>query len=187
MKRWALIAVGLGLTLAGPAGAQLAPDSNAPIDITADELEVINAQCVAVWRGGAEALQETSRLRADEIRIYNKAGVTKPAAAGEAAETSCGELERIEARGNVYYVTPQRRVRGDNGVYVATGETLTMTGNVVAAQGKNVLQGETLIVQVKTGEARMDTPIKGRNKPGRVRGVFYPSEKGEQAAAPAAR
>jgi hypothetical protein len=28
-----------------------------------------------------------------------------------------------------------------------------------------------------TGQAQMETGVRGRNKPGRVRGVFYPSDK----------
>src|SRR5439155_15407029 len=44
--------------LAGPAAAQLATGSSAPVDITADELETTNGACTSIWRGHAEALQE---------------------------------------------------------------------------------------------------------------------------------
>ena len=60
----AIVALGLGLALAPVAQAQLARNSKAPVDITADQLELVNSQCSAVYSGGAEALQETSRLRA---------------------------------------------------------------------------------------------------------------------------
>jgi lipopolysaccharide export system protein LptA len=185
MRRWALIAAGLALALNGTAQAQIATNSDAPVDITADELEVVNAQCLAVWRGAAEALQDRSRLRADVLRIFNKplAGA-KTTASPVPAGGNCGPLERMEAEGNVFYVTPTQRVRGDNAVYAAAPETITITGDVVATQGKNVLSGERLVIQVKTGEARMETSVKGRNKPGRVRGVFYPDETREGGSAP---
>ena len=77
--------------------------------------------------------------------------------------------------GNVYYVTGDRRVRGDNADYDVAGETIVITGDVIAAQGPNVLRGRRLVVNTKTGEAQMQSDVKGRNKPGRVRGVFYPN------------
>lgn len=165
-------ALAAGLLGAVPAAAQLSRDSSAPVDLTADELEVANAQCVAIWRGSAEALQADSRLRADVLKIYNQVGSARPAG----GSSSCGPVRRMEAQGNVFYVTPQQRVRGDAAVYEAASETIVMTGDVVAAQGRNVLRGERMVIHVKTGEAQMQTSVKGRNRPGRVRGVFYPNQ-----------
>lgn len=180
-KRWAALALATAVLAAGPSAAQIARNSDAPVDMTADELEVVNAQCLAIWRGSAEALQDNARLRADVLKIYNKPG-TKPGA--NAADRNCGPLDRMEAQGNVYYVTPAQRVRSDAAVYDAASDTITMTGDVVAAQGKNVLRGQRLVIKVSTGEAQMQTSNKGRNAPNRVRGVYFPKDK---QAAPAAK
>ena len=96
MKQWAAGAFACGLIAAGPAAAQLAQNSDAPVDITADELEVINAQCLATYSGGAEALQDTVRLRADVLKIYYKPNPSaKPGGTGQA----CGnQLDRMEAK-----------------------------------------------------------------------------------------
>lgn len=164
--------------LATPAAAQLARNSDAPVDLTADELEVLNAQCLSIWRGSAEALQDQSRLRADVLKtFFQVTGSTRTASASSA---NCGALSRIEAEGNVFYVTPEQRVRGRNAVYDAANETITVTGDVVAAQGQNVLRGERLVINVRTGQAQMQTDVKGRGKPGRVRGVFYPEQQQAQ-------
>jgi lipopolysaccharide export system protein LptA len=182
MKRWAAVALAAGLLSAAPAWAQLAQNSDAPVDMTADELAVVHAQCLAIWRGSAEALQDNSRLRADILKIYNKSrGPAKPGATNQ----SCGALDHMEAQGNVFYVTPQQRVRGNAATYEAGSDTITFTGDVVAAQGQNVIRGERLVITVSTGQAQMQTDVKGRNKPGRVRGVFYPNQH-QTAANPAA-
>lgn len=160
---WA-IAAAFGLLAAGPANAQLAGNSSAPIDITADEAEVINSQCLAIWRGAAEALQDRTRLRADTIRVHS-------AKQGD----GCGATERLEAQGNVYYVTTEQAVRADNAVYASGAETITLTGGVIIVQGKNVARGERLVVNVETGQAEMTSAARGRGNPNRVRGVFYPS------------
>lgn len=172
------LAAAIALALCGPAAAQLARNSNAPVDITADELEVIQNQCQAIWRGSAEALQETSRLRADVLRIFTKSGAAK---AGS-TNASCGEVERMEAQGSVYYVTPQQRVRSNAATYLASSETITMTGDVVAAQGQNVIRGERMIINTKTGEGQMVGQTTGRNQQNRVRGVFYPKSDNNQPA-----
>jgi lipopolysaccharide export system protein LptA len=181
-------AIAVGMAAVSPAAAQLARggnNSNAPIDLTADELEVTNAQCLSVWRGSAEALQADARLRTDVLKIYGTVGPTKPGGNGP----SCGATSRIEALGNVYYVTPLQRIRGDNATYDKASDLMVVTGDVVAVQGKNVLRGQRMVIHVKTGEAQMQTDVKGRNKPGRVRGVFYPNDQptpAGQTAAPAA-
>ncbi|MCC7268496.1 MAG: organic solvent tolerance protein OstA [Caulobacteraceae bacterium] len=180
MKLGASLLCAAVLAAAGAAQARQGIDADAPIDITADELEVLNNPCLMIWKGGAEALQGPARLRADTLRAFAevKAGA-KPAAAsgGAPGGGNCGATERLEAVGNVYYVTGDRRVRGDSGVYDVAAETITITGDVVAAQGQNVLRGRKMVVNTRTGEARMQSDVTGRNKPGRVRGVFYPASR----------
>ncbi len=164
MKRIWAMAAAAGLLAAGQANAQLSRNSSAPIDITADEAEVINSQCLAIWRGAAEALQDRTRLRADTIRVHS-------AKRGD----GCGSTERLEAEGNVYYVTADQAVRANNAVYTASSDTITLTGDVIIVQGKNVARGERLVVNVESGQAEMSSSARGRGNPNRVRGVFYPS------------
>ena len=182
MKALVTITVFAGALLGAlPAAAQgLDPNSDAPFDITADELEVQNKACVSVWRGKAEALQGQARLRADLLRAIFQ---TKPGASSATGTGACGDLLRIEAEGSVYYVTAKgQRVRGDAGVYDAIGETVTMTGDVVAVQDQNVMRGSRMIFNSKTGEGRMLGNATGRNQGARPRGVFYPSKKSESAS-----
>jgi lipopolysaccharide export system protein LptA len=175
-----LAGLALALMAAGPAAAQLSQNSSGPIDITSDELST--GQCVSTWSGSAEALQDASRLRADTLKAFFQNKDPKPGA----TSSNCGDLIRMEAQGSVYYVTPSQRVRSNNAVYEATSDTIIMTGDVVAVQGQNVLRGERLVINTKTGQGQMQTNVKGRNKPGRVRGVFYPKQQ-QQASAPAAQ
>lgn len=176
MKHFVLTtALAAALLAAGPASAQLARNSDAPIDITADELEVAQTGCSSVWRGDAEALQADTRLRANVLKAF-----FQPRAGGTGSG-ACGDLIRMEAEGAVYYVTPQQRVRADAAIYDAAGESLVMSGDVVAVQGQNVLRGSRMIVDLKTNRGRMLGSATGRNQAGRPRGVFYPSQKSDPA------
>lgn len=162
--------------LATPAAAQLARNSDAPVDITADELEVAQNQCTSIWRGNAEAMQADSRLRANVLKATFATRANRPAG-GAGATGACGDLLRMEAEGQVFYVTPQQRVRGDAATYDANSDTIVMTGDVVAVQGQNVLRGARMVFNLKTGEGRMVGAASGRNAAARPRGVFFPSKK----------
>ena len=176
-----LTVLAAALVSGAPAFAQgLAPSSDGPVDITADELEVQNKECISIWRGKAEALQGTSRLRADVLKAYMR---PKGGSGGAMGTGACGDLLKMEAQGSVYYVTPQQRVRGDAATYDAQNDTVVVTGDVIAAQGQNVLRGTRMVFNTKTGEGRMVGNATGRNQPARPRGVFYPDKKTDQPQA----
>lgn len=170
LPTFASLALALALAAPGLAAAQIAPAGHGPVDVTADQLEVQQGQCLADWSGNAEALQDTSRLRADSLKIFNKP------LGGANGGQSCGPLERMEADGQVYYVTPNQVVKADHAVYTAADTTIVMTGDVVAAQGKNVVAGSKLVVNTSTGVATMVTGVTGRGAKGRVRGVLFPDQ-----------
>jgi lipopolysaccharide export system protein LptA len=154
---------GAATMLAGAAQAQIAPKSNAPIDIAADQSEAFTSECRVVWSGDVEALQAKTRLRASRLSVFS---VRK----GD----GCGATQKLVADGEVFYVTAERIVRADNAVYLATGETITLTGNVVVVQGRNVARADRVVIDLQAGQSQMISNQKGRANPRRVRGVFYP-------------
>jgi lipopolysaccharide export system protein LptA len=168
---------------APPSHAQIAPEGKGPVDITADQLTGHNKDCEAIYSGNAEALQGTSRLRANVMNFFNKK-VPNPHPGGNPdANQNCGDLERMEAHGNVFYVTPDRVVKGDDAVYTADNTTIVMTGTeVVATQGKNVISGTRLTINTTTGESTMINERTGRGDGKRVRTVIYPQDKNPGAA-----
>ena len=166
------------LAVGGSAGAQVNTNSKAPIDITANEAEVVNSRCVAIWRGDAEALQDQTRLRADTITVY-----ARQRGVGANGQPACGATDHIEAEGHVYYVTPQQNARGDRAVYSSGADQVVITGHVIVVQGENVARGDRLTIKISTREARMESTAKGAGKPNRVRGVFFPAQNDAPAAA----
>ena len=178
----AALTVAAGVLAAQPAAAQLAKSSRGPIDVTADQLETHNADCVSVWSGSAEALQDTSRLRSDVMIAHLEVKKGKAGAAtGAASGSACGDMISLEAKGNVYYVsTDGRRVHGDNGFYDATTKIMTITGDVTAVQGQNVMRGTKMVYNTDTGEGHVEGSSKGAGAKNRPRGVFY--SKDDQSA-----
>ena len=144
-----------GVLAAAPAGAQ----SNAgdqPVMFGANTGEY-RANGFAL-RGAAEVLQGDNRLRADAID----------------GTSSDGALQRVEASGNVYFVTPTQTIRGDRAVYTLGNGDVVVSGDVVMTQGRNVLTGGRLVYNVRTEQARMEgAPRAGSGS--RIQGVLYPS------------
>ena len=173
-----------GLLLAGailaatPVAAQFAAGGG-PIDITANELELVDAQHLAIWRGDVEALQNRNRMRADVLNIYfagtPAAPGAKGGASGGAPGRNWGKVQRVEAEGNVFYISPTQTARGDHGLYLQGSDTITITGDVVVAQGQSVVHGDKLLIDLKTNRATMVSDARGGAK-GRVRGIFYPND-----------
>lgn len=158
------------------ARAQIVTGSKDPIDITADQAEVVQSKCTATWRGSAEAVQGDARLRADAITVYSA-----PKGVGADGQAACGGTQRIVAEGHVYYVTPQQNARGDHAVYTTASDLIVLTGNVIVVQGNDVARGDKLTIQVSTKVATMESGVTGSGKAGRVRGVFYPDKKDDAA------
>lgn len=176
--RPALVALGLlGFAAAAAAqdggflGAMGEPiDTTAPIEISADTLEVLQADQVAIFSGNVDALQGDLRLQAAELRVHYDSG-----------SGTGGEISRLDANGAVHVSSAGETARGDHAIYNVLEEQVTMEGNVVLTQGENVIQGNRLTIDLTTGRSRIEGGVPGTvdpadsgdgESPGRVRGVF---------------
>ncbi len=167
------------LAAAAPACAQFA-SGGGPIAMAADELELIDAKHLAIWRGSVDAVQGGNRVRADQISIYFSGKPTARAtdSSGPAPGKNWGRVEKVEAEGNVFFISPSQTARGDHGLYQAGSDSITITGDVIVAQGSSVVHGDKLVIDLKTNQAKMVADDQTR-----VRGVFYPSKAGATGAA----
>lgn len=111
-------------------------------------------------RGRAEVIQGQNRLRADVI-------------SGSGVDSG---VERIEASGNVYFVTPDQTIRGDRAVYTPADNLVVVTGDVIVTQGQNVMTGGRLTYNTETQAVTMAGGATSNG--GRIRGVFYPERSG---------
>lgn len=150
------------------AGASAHAQTPAPdfVDISSERQEILDQDDRAVFSGNVNAIRGDTRLRADEAQAF----------LARNPQTGQRRIERIEARGDVFYVTPAETARGDRGVYDLDTEVITLTGGVVLTQGCNVSTGQELVINLRTGISRLT----GGN--GRVRSLFF-SESSEAAAA----
>ena len=140
------------------------PNSDQPIEINADSLEVQEKERIAVFRGNVDAIQGDIHLRADELKVHYQGG-------GKSTAKASGTITRIDATGRVFVSSPSETAQGDTGVYDVDARQITLTGRVVLTRGENVIRGQRLVMNMESGKSR----IEGGD--GRVQGLFVPSKK----------
>jgi lipopolysaccharide export system protein LptA len=170
-RTWIIGLAALAALGVGAAQAQISPKGG-PIDITADHSSADNNAHMATYQGKVEVLQGENRMRSDTLNVFFKQRAGTPAASSNNAgpASTWGGIDRIEAVGNVYFVTPTQVIRGDHALYTQDSDTLVVTGQVVLTQGQNVMRGTRLTYVRSTGKSTMDSDS------GRVRAVFFPDK-----------
>lgn len=133
------------------ASAQFAFGGDAPIKVDADKIEYDGR--LTILTGQVEVIQEGTRILADRMELYR----------AQLGGGRLGDVTRIDAIGNFYYIAPDQKVRGEKGVYMQAADTLTVTGNVVLGDDTgNVGTSDRFVYNLTTREAVLEGTCTGR-------------------------
>jgi lipopolysaccharide export system protein LptA len=155
----------LAALLAAPSAHAQLSENGGPVSYSADNLEYFDGEHRLVLTGDVDIVQNDARLRADHITLYFSQSTGGQQGQGLAS----GDIERMIAEGEVYYVRPSQSARGNRAVYEVNNDSVTFSGNVVVASEENVIRGETLVLQIGSRRTTIRPDASGR-----VRGVFVP-------------
>lgn len=191
----------LALLLASPVTAQsptfggLSESSDEPIDIESDVLVVHDSKKYATFKGNVKAVQGTTTLRASELDVHYVGGrdelgapgsgpkaentrAAPPAAGASGGGADSTRITKIEAKGDVVITSEDdQTTTSDWALYDVPTQMVTVGGNVVLTQGQNVLKGDRLVIDLKTGESRFEN-TGNTTAGGRIRALFMPKEGG---------
>lgn len=138
-------------------------DSNAPVNFSADRIEVQDRADRVVVAGNVHVTQGEMILDSDRMTVayHNSSGIS---------------IDRIDASGNVRIRRGDERARGDVAIYDLNSRIITMLGNVELNQGSNRLTGGRLVMDLKSGRSTVDGKAAGapgvKQGGGRVSGTF---------------
>lgn len=143
-----LVALAQGATVAF---GGLKQDTSLPVEISADQLSVNQADGSATFAGNVLVGQGEMRLSAGSVRVeYGQDGKS---------------ITRLHATGGVTLANRTEAAESREAVYtIATGEVV-MTGDVMLTQGQSALSGQKLVIDLKAGTGVME---------GRVQTIFVP-------------
>jgi len=148
-----------------------------PVHIEAATLEVRDKQKEATFSGDVRVKQGDTAMRCKSLVVFyegSPGASAEPAQAMTAAKPGPGgeqRIKRLEARGGVVVTQKEQTASGDLGIFDMKTNTVTLTGNVIMTQGKNVLRGDRLVVDLTSGVSRVES---GKGGSGRVQGLFIP-------------
>ncbi len=176
---FAVVAV---LLAAGTAQAQTFSDAFAgfgsndgePIEIEASELRVEDKNSTATFVGDVVVTQGETSLKTQRLKVYYAGS------GADKAETAVQQkISRLEAEGGVFISSKDQTAKGDQASFDMTREIMEMTGKeVVLSQGPNVVVGNKLVVNLKTGKANLTAgsgKVSGQGDGSRVKVRIQPN------------
>ena len=148
-------------TQSGGNSALKGHDSSAPVDVSADRIEVQDRADRAVFVGNVRAKQGALTLDTARLTIAYSSG-------GEGIQ-----IQRLDAAGGVVVTSPSEKAKGNFGIYDLNRKLITLIGNVQLTRGANQIFGQRLTIDLDSGRAVVDGGPPGVNQSGgRVRGHF---------------
>ncbi len=143
------------------AGLRFRTDPNAPIEIDADILDVDDKARTATFRGDVHAVQGDFSIRTVElVATYSgQAGVNLLQEQPNAeAKGGAAQLQRVQARKKVVVTSKDdHSATGDWADFDVKANTVVLGGDVTLTQGRNVVRGPRLVIDMTTGLSRMET------------------------------
>lgn len=139
-------------------------DSNAPVDVAADRIELQGRADRAVMSGNVNVRQGDLTLTSQRLTVaYSRTGGT--------------QIQRLDASGGVTVRSPSETARGEFAIYDLTRRVITMIGGVVLTRGQSEVRGGRLVISLDTGRATVDGSAVGGStgtgsQGGRVTGRF---------------
>jgi lipopolysaccharide export system protein LptA len=174
MKRLILAIAGLStLPLASWAVAQGAVsalkghNSDAPIDVAADRIEVQDRADRAIFGGNVHVRQAELTLDTERLTVaYTNAGGV--------------QIRRLDASGGVTVRSPTETAKGNFGVYDLDRKLITLIGAVRLDRGESQINGQRLTIDLNSGRAVVDGGLAGVGQSGgRVTGHFTVPKRGQ--------
>ncbi len=141
-----------------------------PIKIHADRLTINGDANWAEFTGKVKVVQGKTTIAAERLRIYYKG---KAEAKTDQVSPRGGELEKIEAYGNVRITMDNRVAVTPKAVYSTADQTLTLEG-----EGSRLQSGRDTIVGKKIVFFRREGRIRVTGSPGKQVEAIIFSEKG---------
>jgi len=179
--------VGAGAAVAQPAKGPpnalqgFSQNRDQPVHIEAATLEVRDKDKIATFSGNVHVQQGDTDMHCKTLVVFyeqdgdTKKGQGKPMQTDTPGPGGNQKIKKLEARGGVIVKQKDQTATGQLGMFDMKNNTVTLTGDVVMTQGKNVLRGDKLVVDLASGVSRVES---ARNGKGRVQGLFMPGSGG---------
>lgn len=151
---------------------------NEPIEITSDRMEAFNEKKMVVFSGNATAIQGDIVLMSDKLFFYYKNEPGKKDKIGTKEIETSGDLDKIEAKGNVVITQKERLATSEEAYFNQESGQIVMTENAFLREGRNTVTGCKVIVYINEDRGSVVPCTQGKDE--RVKAVIYPQQNKEE-------
>lgn len=145
------------------------------IEIVSDTTVIIYDKNEAIFSGNVIAKHGDTQINTDEMKIIyaSRQGGSKEGKKYNEDILSIPKIKKIQFIGNVFIKTSKEQASSRNGEYDLANATLVLWGDVLLKKDSNILVGDRLVYDKKTGRGLMmvDKNIAKKSKK-RVRAIL---------------
>ncbi|MBL0317918.1 MAG: lipopolysaccharide transport periplasmic protein LptA [Alphaproteobacteria bacterium] len=161
------------MALTSPLALAAEKDSSKPVEINSDSLSVNQEKHLATFLGNVEAVQGSVIIRSEKMIVHYR---------DKKDNNDQSAVSLIEVIGKVFLTTEKETASGRQGEYNVDKKLVTLDGNVILTQGKNVIKGDHLVYNMATGKSELTSApgtAGATTHKGRVHGVFIPDKQNQ--------
>lgn len=127
-------------------------DTTLPVQVTADQLAVNNADGTAVFSGNVVVTQGEMTLAAAEVKVTYG--------------SEQNDIETLAASGGVTVKNLGDAAEAQEAVYTIDSGMIVLTGDVLLTQGPSAMAGQKLTINLKDGTGVMEGRVTTTFQPG---------------------
>ncbi len=129
----------------------LRQEKDAPVEVTADNLDINQEDGSAVFTGNVLIIQGAMRLTSPKVHVFY--------------EEVSGGISSMKALEGVTVVNGDDAAEAVEANYDISGGSIVMIGNVLLTTGSNIMSSERMTVDLDAGTAQMNGRVKTVLKP----------------------
>lgn len=133
---------------------------NKPVQIEAASLEVRDKEKKATFTGNVKVVQGDTTMLCKALEVFYEqdapASTQNTMKAAQPGPGGSSQISKLHASGGVKVTQKDQIATGDTAHFDMRANTVTLNGNVTVIQGKNIMSGDRLVVDMTSGVSRVE-------------------------------
>ncbi len=148
-----LLPVGTGAQTFSDSFAGFGAKSDAPIEFRMQSFELDEKRKIATLHGGVTIQQKQTVLKTRKLIVHYE---------GSFSDGGLDRISRMRATGRVVITSGDQAATGNSAEFDMRTQIVELIGDVVLTQGGNVIRGDRLRINLKTGKSKI---VSDKKKP----------------------
>ncbi len=146
-------------------------------EITSEKVVYVGDNNQVEFQGDVHVTRDEFELWCQRLEVFlsPEGDSAQPSASDSQQVQGTGRIEKIMAYDDVRIEMQARTARSDQAEYRADDEKLFLRGNVLLSEGKNQIQGEQVVFDLRQNTSQVTA-----GESGKVKALFFPDKSEEE-------